>query len=89
MERPLNSYLRLYTLRRTQLKRIAKNESLKYILRWLLIILLSFLFLFIVLLYIPLNELLHILGDANTILEPALFIILIIIFLFYLKKKNN
>lgn len=35
------------------------------------------------------EDIVHYIGDANTILEPILFIILFLIFLFYLKRNKN
>ena len=89
MERPLNSYLRLYTLRRSQLKNAARHESLKYSIRRLSVLLLILVLLFILFLYRPLEDIIHDIGDANTILEPILFLILFIIFLFYLQHKKK
>jgi ABC-type Na+ efflux pump permease subunit len=88
MDRSLISNLRLSNLHRFYKKNLVKNKSLKNNTKRLFIILLIFLSLFILLLYRSIDEVIHDIGDANTLLEPMLFIILFIIFLFYLKKKK-
>ena len=87
MERSLLSKLRLQNLNRIQRRKINKNKSLIINTKRLLISLLIFLSLFILLLYRSLNYVIHDIGDANTFLEPILFIVLFVIFLFYFLKK--
>ena len=87
MERSLLSKLRLHNLNRIQRRKINKNKSLIINTKRLLISLLIFLSLFILLLYRSLNDVIHDIGDANTFLEPILFIVLFVIFLFYFLKK--
>ncbi len=87
MERSLLSKLRLQNLNRIQRRKINKNKSLIINTKRLLISLLIFLSLFILLLYRSLNDVIHDIGDANTFLEPILFIVLFVIFLFYFLKK--
>ena len=88
MERSLLSKLRLQNLNRIQRRKINKNKSLIINTKRLLISLLIFLSLFILLLYRSLNDVIHDIGDANTFLEPILFIVLFVIFLFYFLKKK-
>ena len=88
MERSLISNLRLTNLHRIYRKNLIKNESLKNNTKRLFIFLLIFLSLFILLLYRSMDDVIHDIGDANTFLEPILFIVLFIIFLFYILKRK-
>ena len=88
MERSLVSNLRLNNLHRFYHKNGITNESLKNNTKRLFIILPIFLSLFSLLLYRSINDVIHDIGDANTLLEPILFIVLFIIFLFYILKRK-
>ncbi len=88
MKRSLISNLRLQRLQQIHKKHKLTNESLKFNIKRLTIILFFFLCLFIVLYYRSFDELIHDIGDLNTILEPILFVVLFVIFLIYFIKKK-
>lgn len=88
MKNQVLTNLRNQKLRELQTKRKAQNKSLIRNIKRLTIIVFIFAIIFILLFYRSLEELKHDIGDANTILEPILFIVLFIIFLVFFVKKR-
>ena len=88
MNRSLLSDLRLKQLLRSQKKSKNISKSLIYNAKRISILSLIFLCILVLLFFRAPEELIHDIGDMNTLLEPLLFIILFIIFLRYFIKRK-
>jgi ACR3 family arsenite efflux pump ArsB len=88
MNRSLLSDLRLKRLQQNQLRFKATNRSLISNTKRIFIVLFILLAILVLLFFRTTDEIVHDIGDINTLLEPILFIILFILFLKYFINRK-